>query len=112
MRKSQSYLTKKFKGRYIQKLIDFLFGLDSNWKWEVVYFFTSLNNADNVIYCKIFCEEANKLVLIKCDLIEKRIGLNSYKVNLLVRKVAERNHLKENPEIHNVTQIFQEEKML
>ena len=35
MRKKQNELTKKFKGLYLERLAEFLAGLEKEWQWQV-----------------------------------------------------------------------------
>ena len=76
MPSKQSYLTKKFRGRYVERLIEFLCGLDKNWSWKTTYYIHSFRQDDSTAYCKMYCQENGKLLLVKLDMIERDVSEN------------------------------------
>ena len=111
MPSKQSYLTKKFRGRYVERLIEFLCSLDKDWSWQTTYYINSLRENDSTAYCKMYCQENGKLVLIKLDMIERDVDVNIKGVRFIVKKVGERNYEKE-PEMKELFEVFDSEKLL
>ena len=111
MPSKQSYLTKKFRGRYVERLIEFLCGLDKNWSWKTTYYIHSFRQDDSTSYCKMYCQENGKLLLVKLDMIERDVSENVTGVRFVVKKVGERNYDTE-PEINDLFEVFKTENLL
>jgi hypothetical protein len=112
MRTKQNYLTKKFKGQYIERLQEFLFELDSSWSWNISMY---LNPQDPPItaFAKLFCKDTGNLVLVRLSPIEKRINDNEAYFRFVVEKVGERViEDRKEPSYEDIPKLFEDEKLL
>jgi len=66
-----AFLQKKFKGRYIETLQDFIYKLDESLLWDVRFFGISTNRkATPSFFYNLYCQETNSNILIKIHLIQ------------------------------------------
>jgi hypothetical protein len=112
MRKKQNYLTKKFKGKYIEHLQEFLCELDADWNWKMSMFINH-DYPPQVAFAKMFCKETGNLVLVRMSPIEKRVDEHEAYFRFVVEKVGERVYedLKE-PSHEEIPKLFQDEELL
>ena len=112
MRKKQNYLTKKFKGQYIERLQEFLFELDADWTWNISLYF-NYNYPPKTAFAKMFCKDTGNLVLIRMSPIEKNFLQYHKYFRFIVEKVVERT-IQDfvEPTDEDIPKLFQDEKLL
>ena len=109
MASRQNYLTKKFKGRYIERLQEFLYGLDSSWYWNMSLLVSHLNM--DVAFCKIYCNETGNLLLVRCKAVPKRVSEYETYMRFLVDKVVDL-HREIEPTAEELPKIFMDCKLI
>jgi hypothetical protein len=66
-----AFLQKKFKGRYIETLQDFIYKLDESLVWDIRFFGISTNRkAQPSFFFNLYCKTTNSNILIKIHLIQ------------------------------------------
>lgn len=112
MRKKQNYLTKKFKGKYIERLQEFLCELDADWNWNMSMYLNT-EYPPTTAFAKMFCKETGNLVLIRMSPIEKRIDEHERYFRFIVEKVGERViEDRQEPAYEEIPKLFQDEELL
>jgi len=112
MRKKQNYLTKKFKGKYIEKLQEFLVDLDADWNWKMSMYI-NYEHPPKVAFAKMFCENTGNLILVRLAPIEKKVSDVEMYYRFVVEKVGERTmEDKVEPSHEDIPKLFQDEELL
>ena len=112
MRKKQNYLTKNFKGKYIERLQEFLCELDADWNWKMSMFLNS-DYPPKVAFAKMFCENTGNLILVRLAPIEKKVSDVEMYYRFVIEKVGERTmEDKIEPPYEDIPKIFQDEELL
>ena len=112
MKPKQNYLTKKFKGKYIERLQEFLCELDTDWNWNISMYINP-DYPPTSAFAKMFCKETGNLVLVRMCPIEKRVAENEAYFRFVIEKVGERvieNRVE--PTYQEIPKLFQDEKLL
>jgi len=112
MRKKQNYLTKKFKGHYIERLQEFLCELDADWNWNMSMYLNA-EYPPTTAFAKLFCKQTGNLVLVRMSPIEKRIDKNEAYFRFVIEKIGERViENREEPSYQEIPKLFEDEKLL
>jgi hypothetical protein len=112
MRKKQNYLTKKFKGKYIERLQEFLSELDADWTWSMSMYLNT-EYPPKTAFAKMFCKDTGNLVLVRMSPIEKKVSEHEMYFRFVVEKVGEcvMEDRKE-PAYEEIPKLFQDEELL
>lgn len=75
------YLQKKFKGRYIETLQDFVYQLDESLIWDIRFFGISTNKKSKTsFFFNLYCEKTNSNILVKVHLIQSRVAITNMRL--------------------------------
>jgi hypothetical protein len=73
-----TFLQKKFKGRYIENLQDFIYKLDETLVWDVRFFgISSQRKSKPSFFFNLYCERTNSNILIKVHLIQNKCAITN-----------------------------------